>query len=321
MIKTTKKRIIIAVLISCFFVTGIISCKKPEVKKGLIRFVSVSWTGVTVKTELAVRILKSLGYDATNTMVSVPIAYQALDSNEADIFLGNWMPSMKTIAEKYFKKGTVVKYVANMPGAKYTLAAPSYVIEGGLKDFSDIAKFKDKLEGRIYGIEAGNDGNEIILGMMKKNMYGLGDFKLIDSSETGMLSQVQSYIKEKKWIVFLGWAPHYMNEIIDMKYLTGSTAETFGGNDGTATVYTNIHKGFAEKHPNVAEFLKNYTFPVDMMNQVMKMLHEDKSLKPADAGLKWIKKNPKIYKKWLDDVRTVEGKPAVKAFEKYLKTI
>ncbi len=66
---------------------------------------------------------------------------------------------METIANKFFRKGTVVKYTANMPGAKYTLAVPACAYKGGLRDFSDIAKFADKLENRIYGIEEGNDGN------------------------------------------------------------------------------------------------------------------------------------------------------------------
>ena len=43
---------------------------------------------------------------------------------------------------------------------------PTYVADAGLKSFTDIAKFKDKLDGKIYGIEPGNDGNRIILDMI-----------------------------------------------------------------------------------------------------------------------------------------------------------
>lgn len=286
-----------------------------------IRFASVSWTGVTVKTELGVKILETLGYKAKNTVLSVPIVYQALDNGDMDIFLGNWMPSMETIANKFFKKGTVVKYVANMSDAKYTLAAPAYVVDGGLKDFADIAKYADKLEHKIYGIEPGNDGNQIIQAMIDKKMFGLGDFKIVETSEPIMLSAVKGFCKEKKWVVFLGWSPHYMNQIIDMKYLTGSTAETFGDNDGTATIYTNIRKGFAEKQPNVARFLKNFIFPISMMNEISQMLQDNKKLKHGPAGLKYIKQHPEIYRGWLEDVKTVDGKPALPVFEAYLKRI
>lgn len=280
-----------------------------------VRFASVSWTGVTVKTELGVSILNTLGYDASKIVLSVPIAYKALEMGDADVFLGNWMPSMAGIAEKFFQKGTVIQYVANMPGAKYTLAAPAYVVDGGLKDFSDIARYADKLDHKIYGLEPGNDGNQVILSMIKKDMFGLGDFKLIATSEPIMLSEVKTFVQDKKWVVFLGWSPHYMNRVIDMKYLTGSTGETFGDNDGTATVYTNVRQGFAEERPNVALFLKNFTFPITMMNEIAQMLQDDNNLKHGEAGLAWVKKHPEIYRGWLEGVKTVDGKLALPVFE------
>ncbi|MEZ6854048.1 ABC transporter substrate-binding protein [Halodesulfovibrio aestuarii] len=283
-----------------------------------ITIASVSWTGVTIKTEVAASILKSLGYETDIKVLSVPITYTALANDDADVFFGNWMPSMASIANKFFKSGKVVKYVANMPGAKYTLATPTFCAQAGLKDFKDIAKFGDKLDWKIYGIEAGNDGNMIIQDMIDKNMFGLGKFKLVASSEVVMLSQVQAYAQSNKWIVFLGWAPHSMNERIDMTYLTGSTDQTFGGNDGTATVWTNVRKGFVEDNPNAAKLFSNMTFSVSMMNQIMTSLHEDPKLGMKKAGLKWLKANPDTYEKWLEGVTTVAGKPGDVAFKAYL---
>ena len=77
---------------------------------------------------------------------------------------------------------------ANLEGAKYTLAVPKYLNDQGLKDFADIAKFKDQLDGQIYGIEPGNDGNRLIQKMIDENQFGLGGFELVESSEQGMLA-------------------------------------------------------------------------------------------------------------------------------------
>jgi glycine betaine/proline transport system substrate-binding protein len=134
-----------------------------------------------------------------------------------------------------------------------------------------------------------------------------------------MLSQVRSYERGKKWIVFLGWAPHFMNEIIDMTYLTGSTPETFGENDGTAIVYTNIRAGFDKEQPEVATFLKNFKFPIPMMNQIMTMLDKDHNLTTREAGLSWIKDHPEVYTPWFKGIKTTDGKDGLKAFENYLK--
>ena len=303
-----------------FLFTLICALSQPVWASKEIHFANVTWTGVTVKTELAKNILTSLGYETRSSNLSVPIVYQALSTGDADVFLGNWMPTMESIANKFFDQGSIVKYVANMTGAKYTLAAPAYVVDGGLRDFADIVKFADKLEHKIFGIEPGNDGNRIIKGMIDADMYGLGDFKIVATSEPIMLTEVQNYVRDKKWVVFLGWSPHYMNQIIDMKYLTGSTAETFGDNDGTATVYTNVRKGFAKDFPNAAVLLKNLVFPIDMMNEISQLLNDDSSLNHEKAGLKWIKQHPEVYRGWFDGVKTVSGKAALPAFEKYLAT-
>ena len=311
-----KRRKALVLLATAFFLcaTTAYGAKKE------VHFASVSWTGVTVKTELGKNILDSLGYKATSQNLAVSIIYKALDMGDVDIFLGNWMPSMASIANQFFEKGTVVKYVANMPGAKYTLAAPSYVVDGGLKDLSDIAKYADKLDHKIYGIEPGNDGNLIVQAMIEENKFGLGDFKLIATGEPFMVSEVKTLSKEGKWVVFLGWSPHYMNQVIDMKYLTGSTAEAFGENDGTATVYTNIRKGFEEKMPNVGHFLKNFIFPISMINEISLMLQENKQLSHGEAGMAYLKEHPEIYQGWLEGVTTADGsKPALPVFEAYLQ--
>ncbi len=309
-----KRNIALILLAAALLFTG------PAYGSKEIRFASVSWTGVTVKTELAQNILNSIGYEADNKVLSVPIVYKALDMGDVDVFLGNWMPTMATIANKFFEKGTIVQYVANMTGAKYTLAVPTFTYEAGLQDFSDIAEYADKLDYKIYGLEPGNDGNLVIRSMIEQNMFGLGDFEIVTTSEPIMLSEVKAKSKEGEWVVFLGWSPHYMNQIIDMKYLTGSTAETFGENDGTATIYTNIRKGFDKEQPNVAHFLKNLIFPISMINEISLMLQTNKDLKHGEAGMAYLKENPEVYRGWLKGVTTADGEPALPVFEDYLKS-
>ncbi|WP_045212773.1 ABC transporter substrate-binding protein [Desulfonatronovibrio magnus] len=301
-------------MVMVFFLLTIIMGSKAFASKE-VRFVYVPWTCVTVKTEVAEFILDNLGYRASSMMLSVPIAYQALATDEADVFLGNWMPTMSGIATPHFESGRVIQMDPIMENAKYTLAVPRYVYEGGLQHFEDIAKFADKLDYKIYGIEEGNDGNEVIEMMIAENMFGLGDFDIIPSSETGMLSQVQSYTRNNQWIVFLGWSPHWMNNIIDMEYLKGSDETTFGENDGTATVYINVRNGFADDHPMVNSFLENYLVPIDMVNEAMTMLHEDNTMEHLDAGLVWLRNNPEVYQGWLEGITTADGQPALPVFE------
>ncbi len=312
-----KKQTVRIVMLMIILLTGVFS--SAATAKDKVRFAHVPWSCVTIKTEVAIHIIDALGYDATTNLLSVPIAYNALANNEADVFLGNWMPTMESIARPHFESGRVESFSPVMENAKYTLAVPSYVYEGGLQHFEDIAKYGDRLGYKIHGIEEGNDGNEVVEYMIENDLFGLGDFELVPSSEAAMLSQVRSYARNEEWIVFLGWSPHWMNYVIDMEYLAGSDERTFGENDGTADVFINIRAGFDKEQPNVARFLENYKVPIDMINVAMTMLHEQSGVSDLEAGLAWMKDNPDVYRGWLEGVETVDGRPALDVYEAALK--
>jgi glycine betaine/proline transport system substrate-binding protein len=60
--------------------------------------------------------------------------------------------------------------------------------------------------------------------MIKQNLFGLGTFKLIESSEQGMLAEVERAVRAQLPIVFLGCDPHPMNMRFNMRYLSGGDA-------------------------------------------------------------------------------------------------
>ncbi len=312
-----KKIIIILITISFLLY---FSCKSNEndIMSKNIKIVRVNWTGVTIKSYILNHLLLSLGYNSTISNTSVPIVYKSLSMGDSDVFLGNWMPTQTKITEPYFKSGAVIPYCKNMENAMYTLAVPSFVYEQGLKDFDDIVKYGEKLDWKIYGIEKGNDGNIIISKMIKENLHKLENFSLIESSEAGMLATVKQKIKNKNWIVFLGWSPHQMNMNINMKYLSGSSEATFGKNNGKSTVYTNIRKNFDKEFPNIAILLKNLKFPIKMINEIMHMIN-DKNFSSEKAGLIYLKENPQIYENWLKNVTDINKMNGRLAFKKYLE--
>jgi glycine betaine/proline transport system substrate-binding protein len=274
-----------------------------------VRFADVGWTDITVTTAVTSTVLQSLGYTTKTNLISVPVTYKSLENKDIDVFLGNWMPTMEGDIKAYRDNGSVETVRANLEGAKYTLAVNEAAYQAGLKSFADIAKFADKLDGKIYGIEPGNDGNRLIQDMIDKNMFGLGEFKLVESSEAGMLSQVQRAERRDQWVVFLGWEPHPMNSRFKMEYLEGGD-DVFGPNLGGATIYTNVRKGYTQECANVGKFLQNLVFSLEMENGLMgAVLNDDK--KPDEAAREWLKANPQVLDTWLADVTAFDGKPAV----------
>jgi glycine betaine/proline transport system substrate-binding protein len=277
-----------------------------------VKFSDVGWTDITATTAIAGEIFKGLGYTPKITVLSVPVTYASMKNKDIDVFLGNWQPSMENDRKPYIEDKSVIEVGANLPtGAKYTLAVPQYTYDKGLKDFGDIQKFKDSLKGKIFGIEPGNDGNRLVLDLIKGDKFNLKDFQLVESSEQGMLAEVQRATSHKEDVVFLGWAPHPMNVNFKIQYLTGGD-DSFGPNFGGAIVYTNERAGWADQCPNAAKLVKNLIYTVDIENLVMNKILTDGDEGPK-AAQEWLKTSPPQLATWLDGVTTFDGKPGLAA--------
>lgn len=282
-----------------------------------VRFAEVGWTDITATTALASEVLEGMGYEARVDTVSVPIAYSGMENGDFDVFLGNWMPSMASISDPYVEKGTVDRLTANLEGAKYTLAVPQYVYDAGVTSVEDLAEHADQFDQQLHGIEAGNDGNELIQQMIDDDAFGLGDWQLVDSSEAGMLAELTARVPNEDWMVFLGWEPHPMNTNFDMAYLEGAD-DYFGPDLGGATVYTNTRGGYAEECPNVGELLNNMTFTLEMENQLMGEIMDDGE-DPRDAARAYLQANDDLLGEWLAGVETIDGEPAEEAVRNALQ--
>ncbi|SET63759.1 glycine betaine/proline transport system substrate-binding protein [Pseudomonas sp. NFR09] len=281
------------------------SCK--TVKLG-----AVNWTDVVATTAITQVLLESLGYQVKLTSASQQIVLGSMADKKLDIFMGYWQPTMQAVANPYLeRKQLAVLEPPVLPDAQATLAVPDYVYDGGLKSFADIAKFKEKLNNKIYGIEPGAGANRITGAMIKEDMFDLKGFQLVESSEAAMLAAVKRAVSRKEWVVFVGWKPHPMNLQIDgMKYLTGSQ-DTFGPNDGASTVSAMTAIGYSDQCPNVGKLLHNLKFTSDQVSEVMAPILE--RTKPDDAATTWLKAHPTVYESWLAGVTTADGKDGLEA--------
>ena len=279
-------------------------------------FSDVGWTDITATTAAATQVLDALGYDTETKVLSVPVTYASLADGNVDVFLGNWMPTMEGDIAPYREDGTVETVRTNLEGAKYTLATNAAGAELGIAAFSDIAEHAEALDGEIYGIEPGNDGNRLILDMIEGDAFGLGEFEIVESSEQGMLAQVDRAARRDEPIVFLGWEPHPMNSNFDLTYLEGGD-DYFGPDLGGAEVRTNVTKGFTEECPNVGRLLENLSFTLPMENEIMGAILDD-GQDPQEAAREWLAAHPDVLEGWLDGVTTADGGEAMPAVREAL---
>ncbi len=311
---TLRTSALAAVSLIALGVSGALAAE-PE-SCGKVRFSDVGWTDITATTATASTILKGLGYETETTVLSVPVTYQSLKNKDIDVFLGNWMPTMEADIKPFREDGSVETVRENLEGAKYTLATNAKGAELGIKDFKDIAAQKDALDGKIYGIEPGNDGNRLIIDMVDKGTFDLKGFEVVESSEQGMLAEVARAEQDGKPIVFLGWEPHPMNANFKLTYLSGGD-DIFGPNFGGATVYTNVRQGYVAECPNVGKLLQNMKFSLEMENQIMGKILNDGTA-AEDAAAEWLKANPAAIEPWLAGVTTKDGADGLAAVKSAL---
>lgn len=293
--------------LSVFFSLFLLSKEKEQCK--VVRLSDIGWTDISATTALASLILESIGYEPKIKVLSVPVTLSGLKNNDLDVFLGNWLPSQKYDIEPFLKEKSILQIAENLSDAKYTIAVPKYAYLAGVKDYSDLHKFKEKFDRKIYGIGAGNEGNGFIAKMIATNDFLLGDWQLIASSEQGMMVEVEQAFLEKRFIAFLGWSPHPMNLKYEIAFLTGGD-NYFGPNFGQAKVYTISRRDFVQDCPNLAQFFKNLKFNISIEERMMKDIIENKAT-AKKAAFNILKNEPEVLEHWLKDVKTFDEKEAL----------
>ncbi len=299
------------VVVSALLAVASLQALADEQSCSTVQMADPGWSDIASTNAITGLLLDGMGYKAKVDSLAVPIAYGGLKDGKVDVFLGNWMPAQQGFYDKFVATGDVTQYAKNLGGTEFTLAVPDYVWDAGVHSFADLNKYAEKFDGKIYGIGSGAPANLSIQQIIKKNEFDLGQWKLVESSEQAMLSEVRRAVDKQRFIVFLGWTPHPMNVEIKMHYLSGG--EAYFGASGS--VYTLTRKGYAQACPNVAKLLGNLTFTQDMENSIMADVVKTKASYP-DAAKAWIKANPAVLDKWLDGVKTLDGQdalPVVKA--------
>lgn len=302
------------VIIACVLSVAIFAGTDQAAAADKVRFGYVDWPGVTVKTTVVSKILEGLGYKTDMKSLAVPVVFKGLSSGDLDVFLGGWLPTMKSIADKYFKDGSIVPVTINLNETIYTLAVPKYAWDAGCKSHADLAKFPNKFNKKIIGIEPGNDGNQIVLDMIKNNRYGLKGWKIIEGSTEAMMIAVGAAFKRKEWVCWLGWSPHWMNLAYEIKYLE-DPAQLWGSEP--EVVKTLARAGFEKDNPNLYRLFQQVRVTPEIQGDWIDQYSRQK--KDAETvALDWIKGNLGIVDQWVYGVTASDGSRGRDALRKAL---
>jgi glycine betaine/proline transport system substrate-binding protein len=284
----------------------------------LVRMSDPGWSDIGATTAMAGVVLTALGYQQKIALLGVQVTFYALAHDEIDVFLGNWMPAQKPLVTPFLRAGSIDLVTPNLEDGKFTLAVPTEIADQGVRSLSDLSRFADRFGRHIYGIDAGSPANENILRMLDEHAYGLGDWSIIESSEQGMLSQVQRAQRRNQWIVFLAWEPHPMNLRFHITYLEGGD-RYFGPDFGRTTINTLTRKGFAAECGNLGRLFRQMRFAAADEDVVMSDV-ADQKIEARQAAETFLRGRPELLAAWLDGVTTRDGSNGLAAVRAALET-
>jgi glycine betaine/proline transport system substrate-binding protein len=311
MISMSFKGLLAAGAVGVALLAGAAQAAEPDACKK-IRMADVGWTDNTAQNGLFNAVAKPLGYETKIDVLGLPVIMEGLKNKDLDLFLDNWMPSNASNIQPYLDAKSLEMLPPNLTGAGYGPVVPKYVADAGVKDIKDLGANSDKFEKKFYGIEPGNDGNKIVQAKIDDAATGLKGWKLVESSEQGMLVQAEKAMGKQEWIVFLGWAPHPVMGKMDIVYLTGFENDGFG----EAQIHALTRNGLSTECPNLGKLLANLKFTLPMESAVMEGIGAGKD--GDTAATEWLKANPGVIDEWLAGVTTVDGQEGAAAVKKSL---
>jgi len=273
-------------------------------EKKTVKLAFEEWSSEIASTNLVKAVIREkLGHRCIIKRLSVTDQYESISNASQDAIVGAWLPAQSSYYEKY--KGKFVDLGPNLEGTRLGLVVPQVsstwlLAQDGqhtepymkIDSIEEIKDHYDEFNGKIIGIES-DSGMMTVMREKLMEAYGLEDFELIPGTEVSMTAELANAIKKRKWIVVLGWTPHWKFGRWKLKFL--DDPKNIWGRAGK--INTLVRKGLKDDMPDVYKFLDAFHWNPEDMEQLL--LWNEMGGNPYDNAKRWIRSNPKRVEAWL----------------------
>jgi len=229
-----------------------------------IRIGWVNWSDTEIAVKLADTALRDhLKQPVKLVLADIGIQFQALANGSIDLIPMVWLPSThKSFYDKYSDK---LEDLGALYEGRIGMAVPTSIPVSEIASVEDLNKpqVREKLGGKILTSEVGNGQYKLTEKAIKQ--YQLDGYKMVASSESGMLSELDRNLKRDKWSLINAWSPHWMFSKWSLRYLD-DPKQIFGGAE---QIHAMARKGFSAEHPDVARFFGNFKIPQADLERLM----------------------------------------------------
>jgi glycine betaine/proline transport system substrate-binding protein len=251
----------------------------------------IDWDeNVAVSTLTKVLLEEKLGYKVELQRSDEAVlkqVYKGVAEGELDAFQDVWIPNQK----EYLRK--VENEVDHLDPwfegkTEQGIAVPYYM------DVRSLSKLDHAGTNMINGIEPGSAPmpqieDKVIPG------YHLR-MKLVESSTSAMLSELDRAYRMREPIVFFGWSPHWMNTRYDIRYLK-DPSDLQGRFNDSAEISSIVKENLSEDDPVAYEFIKSISLSKEQINQMEIDINETGD---PEAGVKaWLEDNRSVVQPWI----------------------
>ena len=246
------------------------------------------WSCATAASNVVKAVLEEkMGYNCILVPMDAEALWLSTASKDIDGFVCAWLPGLH---QYYYAKAEdyVVDLGPNLEGTKVGLVVPEYVPVDSIEALDPHA---EKFDNQIIGIDPGAGIMRFAKEAIKD--YQIANMELVSGSGAVMTEVLRKKIKNRQWVVVTGWTPHWKFARWDLKYLKDPKG-VFGGSE---SIHTVVRKDLEKEKPDLYRFLDHFSWQPDDIHQVMDMIQ--KSKKPHQSAVKWIKQNPDKVESWL----------------------
>jgi glycine betaine/proline transport system substrate-binding protein len=253
----------------------------------------IGWDeNVAVSTLTKVLLEEELGYETVELQRSnvavLKQVFEGVAEGELDAFQDVWLPNQKNYLREVEDD---VEHLDPWFEGKTAqgIAVPYYM------DVRSLSELDRAGTDMIIGIEPGSAvmpqiHNKVIPG------YDL-DMKLVESSTSAMLSELDKAYKMREPIVFFGWSPHWMNARYDFRYLK-DPKDLQGGFNNSAQISSIVNAELSEDDPTAYAFIRAVSLDEEQINQMEADINEAGD---PNAGVKaWLEENRNVVQPWID---------------------
>ncbi|MFJ1864688.1 ABC transporter permease/substrate binding protein [Streptomyces sp. NPDC088097] len=247
----------------------------------------IPWDEGIASTFLWKELLERKGFEVDARQMELGALYTGLAGGQLDFQTDSWLPV--THADYWKKYGNKLDDMGSWYGpTSIELAVPSYMKD--VKSLEDLKGKSGEFKGRIIGIEPSAGAMSALKGKVLKE-YGLeGEYKVVDGSTPGMLSELKRAYDKKEPVVTVLWSPHWAYSSYDLTKLADPKG-AWGKGDG---IHSLARKGFAADEPEVAAWLKKFKLTEPQLTSLEAKIQEGGKGKEQDAVRGWLDDHPEV---------------------------